>query len=106
MGISLEPHTSPSHFQVSKINKGIKDVRLDIRDKKKLEKKITTFKPHFVFHLAAQALVGNSYRNPLLTWQTNVLGTLNILESLRKIKNKCSVVIITSDKCYLNKEIN
>ena len=106
MGISLEPHTSPSHFQVSKINKGIKDVRLDIRDKKKLEKKITTFKPHFVFHLAAQALVGNSYRNPLLTWQTNVLGTLNILESLRKIKNKCSVVIITSDKCYFNKEIN
>ena len=106
MGISLDPHTSPSHFEVSKIGKGIRDVRLDIRNRKKLEKKIITFKPQFVFHLAAQALVRKSYENPLLTWQTNVLGTVNILETLKKLKNKCNVVIITSDKCYLNKEIH
>ena len=106
MGISLDPHTSPSHFEVSKISKGIRDVRLDIRNRKKLEKKIITFKPQFVFHLAAQALVRKSYENPLLTWQTNVLGTVNILETLKKLKNKCNVVIITSDKCYLNKEIH
>ena len=61
MGISLDPHTSPSHFEVSKIGKGIRDVRLDIRNRKKLEKKIITFKQQFVFHLAAQALVRKSY---------------------------------------------
>ena len=106
MGISLDPPTYPSHFGVSKINLGIKDVRLDIRDKVKLEQKITAFKPNFVFHLAAQSLVGLSYKNPTITWQTNVLGTLNVLESLRKLKNVCNVVIITSDKCYFNREIH
>ena len=106
MGISLNPHTSPSHFKVSKIGKNIKDVRLDIRNRKRLEKKIINFKPNFIFHLAAQAIVGESYKNPYLTWETNVFGTLNILESARKLKNKCSIVIITSDKCYFNKEIH
>jgi len=106
MGISLDPPTYPSHFGASKINLGIKDVRLDIRDKVKLEQKITAFKPNFVFHLAAQSLVGLSYKNPTITWQTNVLGTLNVLESLRKLKNVCNVVIITSDKCYFNREIH
>ena len=106
MGISLDPPTYPSHFGASKINLGIKDVRLDIRDKVKLEQKITAFKPNFVFHLAAQSLVGLSYKNPITTWQTNVFGTLNILESLRKLKNVCNVVIITSDKCYFNREIH
>ena len=104
MGISKDIPTKPSHFYVSKIKNGIKDVRLDITDKKKLQKKIISFKPHFVFHLAAQSLVSFSYKNPTLTWQTNVFGTLNILESLRKINNPCYVVIITSDKCYYNKE--
>ena len=106
MGIALDPHTNPSHFKASQINKGIKDIRLDIRNSKKLEKKIIAFKPDFVFHLAAQATVGVSYMDPSLTWQSNVFGTLNILESLRKLKNKCNVVIITSDKCYFNKEIH
>ena len=106
MGISLNPPTYPSHFLVSKINIGIKDIRLDIRDRTKVEKKIISFKPDFVFHLAAQSLVGLSYKDPTMTWQTNVLGTLNILESLRKLKNACNVVIITSDKCYFNKEIH
>ena len=104
MGISLDPPSNPSHFEVSKINLGIKDIRLDIRNSTQLEKKIITFKPNFVFHLAAQSLVGQSYNNPILTWQTNVFGTLNILQSLRKLKNNCNVVIITSDKCYFNKE--
>ena len=105
MGISLNPPTNPSHFKTSKINLGIKDIRLDIRNRKKLEKKIISFKPDFVFHLAAQSLVGLSYKNPVETWQTNVFGTLNILESIRKLKNVCNVVIITSDKCYFNREI-
>lgn len=105
MGISLEPPTNPSHFKVSKINRGIKDIRLNILNKKKLENKIIKFKPQFIFHLAAQSLVSLSYKKPELTWQTNLIGTLNILESLRKLKKPCNVIIITSDKCYLNKEI-
>ena len=105
MGISLDPPTFPSHFLSAKINYGIKDVILDIRNKKNLEKKIISYKTDFVFHLAAQSLVGLSYKNPTLTWQTNVIGTLNILDSLRKLKNQCNVVIVTSDKCYFNKEI-
>ena len=103
-GISLHPPSQPYHFKVSKINYGIKDVKLDIRNQYKLEKKIISFKPRFIFHLAAQSLVRKSYISPTLTWQTNVLGTLNILESLRKLKNSCNVIIITSDKCYFNKE--
>ena len=106
MGISLNPPTNPSHFNVAKIGKNIKDIRLDIRNKKKLEKKIVSFKPNFIFHLAAQPLVATSYTDPVLTWDTNVFGSLNILEALRKIKNNCSVVIITSDKCYFNKEVH
>ena len=104
MGISLSPPTNPSHFKAVNINKGIKDIRLNILEKAKLEKKIVKFKPNFIFHLAAQSLVGLSYKNPELTWQTNLFGTLNILESLRKLKKSCNVVIITSDKCYFNKE--
>tara|TARA_Y100000590_G_C15563706_1_gene955773 strand:- start:28 stop:1125 length:1098 start_codon:yes stop_codon:yes gene_type:complete len=106
MGIALKPHTNPSHYKVSKIGKGIKDVRLDIRNRKKIDKKIRTFKPDFIFHLAAQALVGLSFKNPTLTWESNVVGTLNILESAKKLKKKCNIVIITSDKCYLNREIH
>ena len=104
MGISLDPNTSPSHFKVSKIDKGIRHIKLDIRNRKILEKKIVSYKPDFIFHLAAQALVGLSYKNPSLTWESNVFGTLNVLESVKKLKKKCCVVIITSDKCYFNKE--
>jgi len=104
MGISLDPNTSPSHFVASNIGKNIKNIKLDIRNRKKLENKIVTFKPDFVFHLAGQALVGLSYKDSSLTWESNVFGTLNLLESLKKLKNKCNVVIITSDKCYFNRE--
>ena len=106
MGISLNLPTRPSHFFVPKISSGIKDIRLDIRNRTELEKKIILFKPDFIFHLAAQSLVSLSYENPTMTWQTNVFGTLNILESLRKLKNACNVVIVTSDKCYVNREIH
>ena len=106
MGISIDIPTNPSHFKVSKINSGIKDIRIDITKKKKIEKAIIEFKPKFLFHLAAQSLVGVSYKDPVKTWKTNVIGTLNILDALRKLKNNCNAVIITSDKCYLNREIH
>ena len=104
MGISLEPSTKPSHFNELKVKNRIKDVKLDIVNFKKLKKEIIKFKPDFIFHLAAQPLVNISYKDPLKTWNTNLIGTLNILESLKFLKKKCVCVIVTSDKCYRNYE--
>ena len=104
VGVSLQQATRPSHFEESKLSNGILDLCVDIRDKSALETVILDEQPDFVFHLAAQALVRYSYENPLETWETNVFGTLNLLEGLRKLKKHCSVVIITSDKCYDNVE--
>ena len=103
-GIGLNPYTKPSNFEVSSIGKNIDDFRVDIREQKRLYNIFEDSKPDFVFHLAAQALVRKSYDNPTETWQTNVIGTLNILEALRKLKNPCTAVLITSDKCYDNVE--
>ena len=75
MGISIDIPTNPSHFKVSKINSGIKDIRIDITNKKKIEKTIIKFKPKFLFHLAAQSLVGVSNKHHTKTWQTNVIKT-------------------------------
>ncbi len=72
----------------------------DISDKNKLEKFISKVEPDFIFHLAAQPIVSESYQNPYETIQANVVGTLNLLEISRKRNNKCSIVVITSDKCY------
>ena len=105
-GISKDIPTNPSHFKVSEIYKGINDYRLDITKKNKVTDFFIKIKPHYVFHLAAQSLVKKSYKDPTMTWNTNVVGTLNILESLRKLNNNCTAIIITSDKCYFNKEIS
>ncbi len=104
VGIALDPPSEPSHFSTAKLSEGIVDLRIDIRDSEKLQKAIISAQPDFVFHLAAQALVKNSYEDPLETWQTNVLGTLHVLEALRKLDKKCAAVVITSDKCYDNIE--
>jgi CDP-glucose 4,6-dehydratase len=104
VGISLDPSTEPSHFTASEISKDIVDYRLDIRSYSDIQPIILKHQPDFVFHLAAQALVGVSYEEPIQTWMTNVIGTLNVLEALRLLKNKCVAVFITSDKCYDNVE--
>jgi CDP-glucose 4,6-dehydratase len=82
----------------------MRDLRIDIRDQAALEQAIASYRPDFVFHLAAQALVRRSYENPIDTWQTNVIGTLHVLEALRKLDKNCAAVVITSDKCYDNVE--
>ena len=105
-GISKNIPTIPSHYQVSNIGKGIKNYQLDIIQQKKLKSIFVKIKPDYVFHLAAQSLVKKSYKDPTNTWNTNLIGTLNVLESLRVLNNKCTAIIITSDKCYLNKETN
>lgn len=104
VGIALDPPTSPSHYVVAGLAHGMVDNRIDIRNKVALEAAVLDARPDFVFHLAAQALVRNSYENPVDTWLTNVIGTLNLLEVLRKFEKSISAVIITSDKCYDNVE--
>ena len=103
-GISLGSTSIPSNYNVSKIGTKIKDYRIDIRDLKKLRKKINSINPDIIFNLAAQSLVRESFKNPFNTWSTNLLGSLNLLEILknRKTKKKITLVLITSDKCYKN----
>ena len=104
IGISLKQHKNSKHFESLKLKQLIHDFRFDICDYSKLNKVITTYKPDFVFHLAAQSLVLRSYKEPLKTWKTNVFGTLNLIESLKNLNKNCYTVIVTSDKCYLNIE--
>lgn len=104
VGIALEPPTDPSHFVAANLADGMSTLCIDIRNRVALEEAIVSAQPSFVFHLAAQALVRRSYDDPIETWQTNVLGTLHLLEAMRKLNNPCAVVVITSDKCYDNVE--
>ena len=104
-GVSKDIPTNPSHFKLLKLKKNIKNFKVDIRDLKLLKKIFKKVQPDFVFHLAAQALVKNSYQNPQSTFTSNSIGTLNVLESLRILKKKCTTIIITSDKSYKNLEI-
>ncbi|NDH09550.1 MAG: CDP-glucose 4,6-dehydratase [Gammaproteobacteria bacterium] len=104
VGIALNPPTIPSHFDVANLAQDMTDFRIDIRNHAALKDAIVSTQPDFVFHLAAQALVRRSYEDPLETWQINVLGTLHVLEALRKLDKSCAAVIITSDKCYDNVE--
>ena len=103
MGYSLKDERTKIYKKICYYNK-INNVFADILDFKTLKKKLVKFKPDIIFHLAAQSLVSESFRSPVKTVQTNINGTLNILEISKKIKSLKSLVIITSDKCYLNKE--
>lgn len=103
-GLSLEPPTNPSIFKESNLDKKIQHHYVNIQDHSKVSALIKKIKPNFIFHLAAQSLVNYSYENPIETWGTNVVGTINLLDSLRKIENKCTAIFITSDKCYANSE--
>ncbi len=104
LGYSLKPKNKFDNFYLLKLDKKIKNYYGDVRDKDNLKKEIKKFKPDIIFHLAAQPLVKESYKNPRFTFSTNIFGTLNILETLREIKSVKSAIIITSDKCYKNYE--
>ncbi len=104
VGVSKDIPTTPSMFEVLGLENKIKHYIQDIRDSQKLESIITEEKPDFIFHLAAQAIVSKSYGDPVDTITTNVLGTINVLEALRRINPSCIAIIITSDKCYDNIE--
>jgi CDP-glucose 4,6-dehydratase len=103
-GYSLKPKESYSNFYLNKLNKNMNNSYADIRDYNKLEKYISTVKPDVVFHLAAQALVKDSYIDPITTFSTNIMGTANILNIIKDKRFIRAFVCITSDKCYENKE--
>lgn len=104
-GYSLEPNTEPSMFKELNLVDVCENHFGNILDIEKLSKVFEEFQPEIVFHLAAQPIVRLSYKEPVLTYQTNVIGTLNVLEEARKCKSVKAFVNITTDKCYENKEV-
>tara|TARA_B110000503_G_scaffold135674_2_gene216658 strand:+ start:5510 stop:6586 length:1077 start_codon:yes stop_codon:yes gene_type:complete len=104
-GYALAPNTNPNLFDILNINSLIfESVFADIRDLDHLQKAIKIAKPDVVIHMAAQPLVRLSYTNPVETYSTNVMGTVNLLESLRPIESVRASIVVTTDKCYENKE--
>ena len=106
IGYSLGLPTEPSLFEILQLEKDVKHIIGDIRNEKNLLNSIVEYKPQFIFHLAAQSLVRQSYEKPIETFQTNILGTANVLESLLHVDSVNVCVIMTSDKCYENKAEN
>jgi len=105
VGVALNPPSKPSHFEVAGLSRVLlEDHRLNIQDCEAVKRIVTQIQPDFVFHLAAQSLVRRSYLDPVGTYKTNVLGTLNLLEGLRLLEKPCNTVLITSDKSYNNVE--
>ena len=105
-GISLDPATSPSNYEASGVGELLThDMRVDIRRYHGLLHAVELVQPEVIFHLAAQPIVALGVDNPYDTFNTNVMGTVALLEAVRSRKRPCVVVVVTSDKCYVNKEI-
>jgi len=103
-GLSLRPKTKPNFYKILSVNKFLKkEYFIDLRKSNSI-KIIKKINPDFIFHLAAQPIVHTSYLNPLETYETNIIGTINILEAARNTKKKQSIIIVTSDKVYHNDE--
>jgi CDP-glucose 4,6-dehydratase len=103
-GYALAPPTNPSLFELAGVEAQITSIHGDIRDRNKLINAIENAAPDIIFHMAAQAIVRESYKDPVATYETNVMGTVNLLESVRQTDSVKAVVNITTDKCYENKE--
>ena len=103
-GYSLEPSTTPSLFLQAELSGHCHHTIADVQDFSCMQKYVLTVQPDIVFHLAAQSLVRRSYSEPLETWRINVMGTANLLNSLRQLQHRCAIVIVTTDKVYENRE--
>lgn len=106
VGYSLEPPTHPSLFEILKLEKEITYVIGNVQDISFLQEFMSKHRPDMVFHLAAQSLVRASYSKPVETFQTNIMGTINLLESIRNAPSVKTCIIMTSDKCYENRGIS
>ena len=104
VGLSIDIPSKPSNYEASEIKNFVKENWIDIQDSAAVRKVVQKFQPDFVFHLAAQALVRSSYENPLKTFNTNAMGSINLLDALRSIKKNVVAIMITSDKAYENVE--
>ena len=104
VGFALPPVTTPSLFESASVTEGMISITGDVRNLDEVREVMIEHGPEVVFHMAAQSLVHYSYANPLETFSTNVMGTVNILESIRHAKSVRSALIVTSDKCYWNQE--
>lgn len=103
-GFALNPPTKPSHFEVAKVGEGMRSIIADIRSGETLAKAMLEMRPQIVFHMAAQSLVRHSYKAPVETYATNVMGTVHLFEAIRRVDTVRAIVNVTSDKCYENKE--
>lgn len=103
-GYSLPPCTSPAFHDAARLAERVPGEFADIRDAEQLARSLADFRPEVVLHLAAQPLVRESYRTPAQTYATNVTGTLNLLEAVRQCDSVRAVLVVTSDKCYENRE--
>lgn len=103
-GYSLEPPSTPNLFEVARVGERVQHIEADICDLPRLRIAMQEFAPDVVFHLAAQSLVRRSYTEPVLTYATNVMGTVNVLECIRHTPSVNAAVLITTDKCYENRE--
>lgn len=105
-GYALKPPTKPSLFELCRLDRRMKSVIGDVRDAAKLKKALLAAKPEIVIHMAAQPLVRESYASPAYTYETNVMGTVNLLEAVRAARGVKAAVNVTTDKCYENNEHN
>ncbi|MDQ2833195.1 MAG: CDP-glucose 4,6-dehydratase [Acidobacteriota bacterium] len=103
-GYALDPSTDPALFNTARVGSVIEDIRGDIRDGASLQRAVQEFSPEVVFHLAAQPLVRASYDDPIGTYETNVIGTARLLDTVRRTPSVRALVSVTTDKCYENKE--
>ena len=103
-GYALEPPTTPSLFDLAGVAAGMTSIHGDVRDLARLHNAIVEARPDVVIHMAAQSVVRASYDDPVETYSTNVMGTVNVLEAVRRAGRTCAVVNVTSDKCYENRE--
>jgi len=103
-GYALEPPTKPSLYMLCNMDEFVKSAISDIRDIDALKKSIEKAQPEIIIHMAAQSLVRQSYLDPVLTYQTNIMGTINLLEVVRTVKSIKAVINVTTDKCYENRE--
>ncbi len=104
IGLSLDPPSSPNLYEQANISDGMISLRVDIRNLDEIKLLFIEYQPEIVFHLAAQALVRYSYDEPVETYAVNVMGTLHILEAIRAVQSVRAAVMVTTDKCYDNKE--
>jgi CDP-glucose 4,6-dehydratase len=104
-GYALKPKTGLDNFVRCGLEEKIDQTYADVTDFGALQQQLERIQPDYIFHLAAQALVIDSYKDPVQTYLTNVMGTVNLLHAARSIKNLKSIILITSDKCYENKEV-